>query len=133
MIALLRRRLSIVALLGVLALVAWASSTSATHSWGGYHWARTANPFSLKLGDNASSTWDLYLATASHDWSHPESAGYPTKVLDTTVVPGSTTPRSCRPTSGQVEVCNANYGNTGWLGVAQIWVSGKHITQGTVK
>jgi hypothetical protein len=32
-----------------------------------------------------------------------------------------------------VEVCNYTYGNTGWLGVAQIWVSGDHITQGTVK
>jgi len=33
-----------------------------------------------------------------------------------------------------VEVCSANYGNTGWLGVAQIWISGGvHITQGTVK
>jgi len=30
-------------------------------------------------------------------------------------------------------VCNATYGSTGWLGVAQIWISGTHITQGTVK
>jgi hypothetical protein len=32
-----------------------------------------------------------------------------------------------------VEVCNAAYGYNGWLGVAQIWISGSHITQGTVK
>ena len=33
-----------------------------------------------------------------------------------------------------MEVCNASYGNTGWLGVAQIWITGgTHITQGTVK
>jgi hypothetical protein len=32
-----------------------------------------------------------------------------------------------------VEVCSNSYGNTGWLGVAQIWVSGLHIVQGTVK
>jgi len=33
-----------------------------------------------------------------------------------------------------VEVCNSTYGNTGWLGVAQVWVTtGLHITQGTVK
>jgi hypothetical protein len=33
-----------------------------------------------------------------------------------------------------VEVCSANYGNTGWLGVAQIWITGGvHIVQGTVK
>jgi hypothetical protein len=33
-----------------------------------------------------------------------------------------------------VEVCNGAYGNNGWLGLAQIWVtSGGHITQGTTK
>ncbi len=99
----------------------------ANHSWGGYHWARTSNPFTVKLGDNVSSAWDSYLATTSSDWSA-------SSVLNTTVVAGSAKPRNCRPTSGRVEVCDANYGNTGWLGVAQIWISGgTHITQGTVK
>ncbi|MGH9861848.1 MAG: hypothetical protein ACRD35_00325 [Candidatus Acidiferrales bacterium] len=32
-----------------------------------------------------------------------------------------------------MEVCSSTYGNNGWLGLAQIWVSGKHITQGAVK
>jgi hypothetical protein len=32
-----------------------------------------------------------------------------------------------------VEVCNSTYGNNGWLGIAQIWASGSHITQGTTK
>jgi len=54
-------------------------------------------------------------------------------VLDTTVVTGGTTSQ-CNPTSGRVEVCNAAYGSTGWLGVAQIWITGgSHIVQGTVK
>ena len=67
------------------------------------------------------------LQTASSDWSK-------STVLDTTVVPGGTNPRHCRPTSGRVEVCSANYRNTGWLGLAQIWVTGgQHITQGVVK
>ena len=30
-------------------------------------------------------------------------------------------------------MCSERYGFNGWLGVAQIWVSGDHITQGTVK
>ena len=42
-------------------------------------------------------------------------------------------PKNCKAVSGRVEVCNSHYGNTGWLGVAQIWVSGLHIQQGTVK
>jgi hypothetical protein len=108
-------------------LAAFPLSAGATHAWGNYHWARTSNPFTLKLGDNVSSAWDSYLATASTDWSK-------STVLDTTIVTGSTTGRRCRPTSGRVQVCNASYGNTGWLGVAQIWVNGtSHITQGTAK
>ena len=110
----------------VVAALVVPSVASATHSWGGYHWARTNNPFTLKLGDNVSSGWDPYLATTSRDWSA-------SSVLDTTVVAGATNPKSCRATSGRVEVCNAAYGGTGWLGLAQIWISGSHITQGTVK
>lgn len=99
----------------------------ASHSWNDYHWARTSNPFTLKLGNNTSGSWTTHLATASSDWSQ-------SSVLDTGVVAGLTKPKACRPTSGRVEVCSANYGNTGWLGLAQIWVSGGvHITQGTVK
>ena len=114
--------------MAILALVlAFPSAAAANHSWGGYHWARTSNPFTLGLGDNVSSAWDSYLVTSSSDWSV-------SAVLDTTIVAGSNLkPKNCRPKSGRVEVCNAAYGGTGWLGVAQIWVSGSHITQGTVK
>lgn len=97
----------------------------ATHSWGGYHWARTANPFTLKLGDNVSGVWDSYLGTTSFDWSQ-------SPVLDTTIASGSGG-KNCRATTGRVEVCNRKYGNNGWLGVAQVWVSGLHIAKGTVK
>src|SRR6266498_3810654 len=111
----------------ILALVAFPSPAYANHSWGGYHWARTANLFTIKLGDNVSGAWDSMLVTASSDWSK-------SNVMDTTIVAGGAKPRNCRPTSGRVEVCNASYGNTGWLGVAQIWITGgTHITQGTVK
>ena len=38
------------------------------------------------------------------------------------------------PTAGRMEVCNGSYGSTGWLGIAQIWLtSGSHITQATTK
>ena len=101
------------------------STADASHSWGTYHWARTANPLTLKLGDNVSSAWDPYLAVASSDWSASE-------VLDTTVVAGAAR-RNCQPTKGRVEVCSKSYGYNGWLGLAQIWISGSHITQGAVK
>lgn len=110
----------------LVAFSAFSSTASASHSWSGYHWARTSNPFTVKLGDNVSSAWDSYLSTSSSDWTA-------SSVLNTTIVAGGTTARRCRPTTGRVEVCNYTYGNNGWLGVAQVWVSGSHITQGTVK
>lgn len=112
---------AVVLFVGVVA----ASIAYATHSWNGYHWARTTNPFTLKLGDNVSSAWDAHLATASSDWSK-------SSVLNTDIVPGQSK-ANCKPTKGRVEVCDKTYGNNGWLGLAQIWVSGKHITQGVTK
>lgn len=105
-----------------------APAAFANHSWNGYHWARQSNPFTVRLGDNVSGSWDSMLRTASGDWSK-------SNVLDTTVVAGGTRPKPCKATLGRVEVCSASYGNTGWLGVAQIWLQSgtKHIVQGTVK
>jgi len=119
------RRL-LMALLVSLAFAAFPASTFADHSWGSYHWARASNPFSLKLGDNVSGAWDSYLSTASGKWNFSNS-------LDTMVVAGGTKPRTCKPTSGRVEVCSERYGNNGWLGLAQIWISSSHITRGAVK
>src|SRR6266508_6987627 len=109
-----RRRLFLAAACAV-AFVALTAVTSANHSWNGYHWARQSNPFTLKLGDNVSSTWDPILATTSADWSL-------STVLNTTIVAGQGK-GNCRPTTGRVEVCDKTYGYNGWLGQAQIWLS----------
>lgn len=109
----------------LVSLGAFASIAYANHSWGGYHWARSANPLTLKLGDNVGAVWDGHLVATSGDWSA-------SAVLDTTIVAGASK-GNCRPTNGRVEVCNKTYGANGWLGIAQIWVSGSHIMQGTVR
>lgn len=102
------------------------ASALAVHSWNNFHWARTASPFTLKAGDNVSSVWDSYLRTAASDWGQSE-------VLNMTVIKGKTFPFLCRPSTGQIEICNYRYGRNGWLGVAQVWVNGEHITKGVVK
>ena len=102
------------------------SKVSADHGWLGYHWARTSNPFTVKVGDNLTPAWDSYLTLAAADWSL-------SSVLDMIVTNGTANPKTCKPTSGMVQVCNSKYGNNGWLGIASIWASGSHITQGTVK
>ena len=81
----------------------------------------------MQLIDNVDANWDSYLRTTSTDWTK-------STVLDTTIVAGSGNPRTCKATAGRVRVCNAAYGNTGWLGVASIRITGgTHITRGTVK
>jgi hypothetical protein len=119
-----------VLLLALSAFAAFPALSYGNHSWGGYHWARTSNPFTVKLGDDVSAAWDSYLWDASSDWS---VSGSFYGVLDTDIVPGGTNPKRCHPTSGHVEVCSSTYGKNGWLGLAQIWVSGSHITQAVAK
>lgn len=118
------RRLAVLA--GLVVVILSPGSVAANHSWGNYHWARTANPFTLQVGDNVDSKWDAYLAGAISDWSA-------SSVLDLQKVAGATRPKNCRPTAGRIEACNARYGNTGWLGIAQIWAQGSHITQAVTK
>src|SRR5262245_12155437 len=114
-------RQKVIYLASILVVTIFVSFASANHSWNGYHWARTSNPFTLTLGDNLSSGWGSYLDVASGDWSR-------SRVLNTVVGSGQAKGRNCRASAGAIEVCNGAYGNNGWLGIAQISVSGKHIT-----
>jgi len=121
------RRTTLAVVLTLFVFAALATVASADHSWGGYHWARTSNPFTVKTGDNVTPVWDPYLDEAISDWNLSVS-------LDLLEVAGGTNPKNCRPTLGRIEVCNSKYGNTGWLGIANIWITGgTHITQGTTK
>jgi hypothetical protein len=121
-----KKRLLTFSLAIMLVLGAFPCLTSANHSWGNYHWGRTSNPFTLKLGDNLSAVWKPYLQTTSSDWSK-------STVMNTTIVAGQAKGKNCRPSAGRIEVCNSAYGNNGWLGIAQIWASGSHITQASTR
>lgn len=116
--------------LSALALAALAGAALAAHSWNGYHWARTANPFTLNIVDSVTAGWDSHLKTASADWSA-------SAVLDTAIGAGDdgkATRKRCPAALGKSRVCNAAYGNNGWLGIAQVWTyADGHIAQGVVK
>jgi len=122
-----RPRLGILSTVAAMAFALAAAPASADHAWGDYHWARTANPLPLQLGDNMSSGWDPLVASTVGDWN----GGAPT-VLDLRTVAGSGG-KNCKASSGRVEVCNGRYGFNGWLGLAQIWISGSHIVKGVTK
>ena len=111
----------------------------ANHAWDTYHWGRTTTaPFTLQLGynftaDSVGGEWNGYLLTTSDAWSNGKvgTVSYPV-VVKTAVVPGKAG-RNCSGVAGTTQVCNKKYGSNGWLGLAQIWISGSHITQGTAK
>lgn len=116
-----RRASLLIAAVSLVAVPAFAG-----HGWGNYHWPRTATQVSLDLGDNVDSRWDSYLTVAISDWNS-------SSVLDLSKIAGSTNVKRCNPDTGEIEVCNARYGRTGWLGVAGIWASGDHITKAYTK
>jgi hypothetical protein len=129
----IRIALAVAAIAAIAAISAPAAR--ANHSWGKYHWARTASDgsFTLDLARNTTSPWTTMLTDASSDWN--ASTG-PSAVLHTNVVRGDDSDRkACPPVLGRVEVCNADYGDSGWLGLAQIWIyrGGSHIAQGVTE
>ena len=123
------KRLSLFVTIALFAAgVVFASTgiANASHAWGNYHWARTANPFALQVESDVGSTWTAHLNTAISDWTA-------STVLDLNKVDQANTKPNCSGISGKVRVCDRSYGFNGWLGVAQIWISGDHIVAGTVK
>jgi len=117
---------SLAVLLALVVVSATSTATFASHSWNNYHWARTSNPFTLKVGNNVTYIWASQFNTSLTDWSN-------SSVMDLVSVAGGTTGRRCRMVAGTVQVCNSTYGQNGWLGLASINISGSHITQGTAK
>jgi hypothetical protein len=101
---------------------AFQSNVSASHPWSDFHWARTANPFTLKLVRKLTSTWRPYLDLASAGWTT-------TSKLNTTIIAGlsdDASRQACATVTGQVVVCNYAYGLLGWSGLASIWFDASH-------
>ena len=121
--------------LAITAFAAIAGTAAASHSWSNYHWARTANPFAIKVIDANTLAWDGRLNEAIAGWNN--SAVPPlwntSPIVLNVVKESGVEDKRCRPAVGKVKSCNGNYGQNGWLGLAQIWVSGGHISQGTAK
>lgn len=98
----------------------------ASHSWSNYHWKRTTQELTVPVGDNVTGVWDAHLNAAIADWNQ-------STVINSPKVAGASTNRNCKGVAGTIQVCNGKYGFNGWLGIAQIWLSGGHISQGTTR
>jgi PEP-CTERM motif len=118
---------TVLATLAAASAVALLASPAAavTQSWNGYRWARTG-ALQITLGDNLGSNWSSLLAPTAKAWSAADN-------IDFLVVAGNTTPTGCAAVFGGVQVCSANYGANGWLGYANVWLSGGFIIQATVR
>jgi len=99
-------RRSLFAVWLVLLILALPTIVLGHHAWSDYHWARSANPITVKMGNNVSSAWQTALSNASSEWNN-------SSVVHNKLVTGGANPRNCRPTSGQDQICSAAYGNTG--------------------
>lgn len=123
------------AVVGAAVVLTASLTANASHSWNNYHWARSTSSFSLQTLDSTvsagtNSNWPALLRTAASQWSQSTK-------LDLVVSPytnTSTSRRKCAAVAGKIRVCNASYGNNGWLGLASINLDANgHISRGTAK
>ena len=120
----MNRRLTMVVLVFLVAAV----PVFANHAWGTYHWS-ISSQVTAPVHNNVTSVWDPYLDRAVADWNASSVIQSP---YGSAYGPISSVKR-CSSATGKIEVCNAKYGNNGWLGIAGISISGGHITKGYTK
>lgn len=109
---------------------AGAVTAFAGHSWSNYHWARTSNPFTLEYIDSVTPDWDNQLNDTLNQWAVSSVLEFSIAGSDDS----SKTRKRCPSVTGQMRICNAAYGQNGWLGLATIGLdSNGHIDQGTAK
>ena len=105
-------------------------SASATHSWNDYHFARTTSNWTLQVVDSVDGNWQSTFEESLSRWTGGGGLSFNIAAADDS----SRARKRCSMVSGQMRVCNAAYGQNGWLGLASINLdSNGHITQGTAK
>lgn len=108
----------------------FAISAQAANSWNDYHWARTTSPFTLQVVDSVTADWDYQLNESLIRWSQASVLN----VAITSADDSTKARKQCRTAKGQMRVCNAAYGQNGWLGLATIGLdSNGHIDRGSAK
>ena len=65
-----------------------------------------------------NSMWTDSYTTAVADWQESDALN---------LNDGGTSDGACDPADGTIAVCAASYGNTPWIGLAQIWTRGPPI------
>ena len=116
----LSRRLVLLSLALLLVQVALPALAAANHGFPKrFHWQREENPFTLQVVDNVTPEWNQALDRAANGWTR-------SSVLNMKVVNGNAN-RNCRGDSGKVEVCNRDFGNSGFIGITFLKTRDRHI------
>ncbi len=104
-------------------------STLALQGSGSFHWERKSSQFTLEVGDNVDSNWNGVLGDVVSGWNKGDTVTF-------RIVSGATSPQSCNPKTGTVQVCNSGYGTgVGWLGLTRLYFNsrGDHVNAATVQ
>ncbi len=107
-------------------LPAVTSTTASADHRLGFHWGRKANPFTIVVAKSVRPVWNCYIDVAVEEWSRSDR-------LDIRLRQGSFNPLACNPSAGRIRICSAKYGDNGWLGLTQLWISDGHTIQATSK
>jgi hypothetical protein len=91
-------------------MLAASLTANATHSWNGYHWARTTSSFTLQTLNstvaNSNANWPQLLGLAASDWTQSTKLDLRVSAYSNT----STSRKRCTAVAGKIRVCNASYG-----------------------
>ena len=122
--------ISRLAAIAAISIATLSGPVLANNWWGGYHWATTGTGLDVKVNSALASpsAWSSYVDGALTGWdvSNALTLG--------SVHTSSSSPKTCSPIAGEILVCDAAYGQRGWLGIATIWNDSKgHISQATTK
>lgn len=119
----MKRTLSLLITAAAFALA--AAPAQAKHSWGNWHWERSANPVTLPVLNSTTDVrtpvggqnWPALLARSASDWSS-------SAVLDLAVRPQSAADlaaqQACPFMPDTIRVCNVFNPNVTWLGLATV-------------
>lgn len=116
----------LIRLLVCTAIVAgWSGQAYAFHSWSNYHWARSQNPFTLRVIDSLTADWHGVAYSVALDWQESNKFRAVLAGQDDS----QWVRRVCPVSAGLIRVCNAQYGSNGWLGLAEIWLNAANHIQ----
>jgi len=107
------------------ALALVATAAEARHSWKKYEWFYDGtNPISAPVVDNTTGDWSERVDTAVQNWNQSSR-------IASIQMSGSNS--NCDFVTTEIQVCNGDYGDNGWLGIASIAINGNEIIAGYTK